>query len=217
MFGRIAGRYDLANRLLSAGCDVRWRRRALRLLAPVDDLLDLACGTGDLAIDAVDLGIARRVIGADFCAPMLDAGRAKLGARPITFQVADALALPFADGSFDAAAVAFGWRNFDDQGASLAELARVLRPGGQLLILEFFRPTTLFTHLFHGVFGKLVLPAAGGLIAGDRAAYRYLHTSVQRFLSVSEAVALFERQGFPAARVQAHFGGVCHALYARRG
>ncbi len=218
MFGRIAGRYDLLNRVMSGRQDVRWRRRALAMVegAP-SDVLDLACGTFDLAREALVLGKAARVHGCDFCVPMLAAGAGKRAGRPISASAGDAMRLPYADGCFDLAMVAYGWRNFPDPAASLAELARVLRPDGQLLILEFFRPERWWPRAFSATFNRVVMPAAGAVLAGDAAAYRYLHRSIRSFLSTSEADALAARAGFARRRWLPFFGGISHALWARRG
>lgn len=217
MFGRIAPTYDLANRVLSARRDVAWRRRALKLVeGSPQDVLDLACGTFDLALEALARGKAARVHGCDFALPMLQAGAAKRAGRPVSAAAGDAQRLPYADGAFDLAMVAYGWRNFGDPAAALAELARVLRPGGQLLILEFFRPVRLWPRLFYGTFGRFVLPVAGGLVSGDAAAYRYLNDSIARFVSIDEAQGLFTAAGFQRVRVSSCFGGVSHALAGTR-
>jgi demethylmenaquinone methyltransferase/2-methoxy-6-polyprenyl-1,4-benzoquinol methylase len=216
MFAAIAKRYDLANRLLSCGRDVAWRRASLRMLeGQPRRILDLACGTYDFAIDALGAGKAVQVHGADFCLPMLQAGEAKRARHAITATNGDALHLPYADGSFDVAMVAYGWRNFDDKLAALRELKRVLKPGGQILILEFFRAESLWPRLFHGTFGRFGIPVIGGLISGDRAAYRYLYTSIKGFLSVSEATALITEAGFAKQRWRSCFGGISHAVVAR--
>lgn len=217
MFGRIAGRYDLLNRLLSARRDVAWRAAALRLLAGrPGTALDLACGTFDFGLQALASGRALRVHGCDFALPMLQAGTAKRDGRPLSASVADALRLPFADGSADLVLCAYGWRNFDDPARALDEMRRVLAPGGEILILEFFRPTWWWPRLFYGSFGRVVFPAAGRLVAGDAAAYRYLHDSVQRFLTIDAAADLCRAHGFRDVRVRSCFGGVSHALAATR-
>ncbi|HYE07505.1 MAG TPA: ubiquinone/menaquinone biosynthesis methyltransferase [Planctomycetota bacterium] len=217
MFGRIAGRYDLVNRVLSAHRDVRWRDIALAMLPDGDgDALDLACGTFDLALAAIAQGKAARVHGCDFCAPMLVAGAGKRRGMAVTAAVGDAMRLPYADGSFDLALVAYGWRNFDDPAASARELARVLRPGGRLLILEFFRPRRLWPRLFYATFGRAVFPAVGRVLAGDAAAYHYLRESVRRFLDVSAADATLAQAGFAERRWRSFFGGVSNAVAAIR-
>lgn len=217
LFGRIATRYDLLNRVLSARRDVAWRRAALDLVdGRPGTALDLACGTFDLGLEAIARGKAHTVHGSDFCQPMLVAGAAKRRGRPVTACVGDATRLPFADGAFDLAMVAYGWRNFPDAAQSLTELRRVLRPGGQLLVLEFFRPERWWPRTFYATFGKVVFPAVGGLLAGDASAYRYLNDSIARFLSVAEADDLLVREGFPMRRWLPFFGGVSHAVVAER-
>ncbi|MFW5845136.1 MAG: ubiquinone/menaquinone biosynthesis methyltransferase [Planctomycetota bacterium] len=217
MFSRIAGRYDLLNRLLSARSDVRWRRRGLRLLAQLPQalVLDLAAGTHDLGLDALRLERAGRVIGADFCLPMLQAGCDKIHRRPVAPLTADALRLPLADASVDRVLMAYGWRNLDDPAAGIREIRRVLHPGGDLLILEFFRPTGLWPRLFYGSFGRVVFPLAGGLLAGDAEAYRYLRRSITGFYSRDEATSVLESNGFTGLRWHSFAGGISHAVAAR--
>lgn len=216
MFAGIAERYDLANRVLSAGRDVAWRRRALASFTPPPSvLLDLACGTYDCALDALQLGAAERVHGADFCLPMLQAGSEKRRGRPVSASAGDALRLPFADASFDGAIMAYGWRNLDDPVAGLVELRRVLRPGGQLVLLEFFKPSRWWPAFFYGSFGRLVFPLIGGLLTGRTAAYRYLHSSIQAFLTTSEADAALRQAGFADPRWTTCFGGISHFVHAR--
>lgn len=215
MFGRIAGRYDLLNRVMSARLDVRWRRLAVGLLPEGGgEALDLACGTFDLSLEAVRRGRCARVHGCDFCQPMLVAGAAKRRGAPVSAAVGDALRLPYADASFDLAMVAYGWRNFGDPLASARELRRVLRPGGRLLILEFFRPTALWPRTFYATFGRRVFPVAGRLLAGDAEAYRYLHDSVRAFVSTAEADVVLQQAGFAGTRWKSFVGGVSHAVAA---
>lgn len=217
MFGRIAGHYDLLNRLLSARRDVAWRAKALAMVdGTPHTVIDLACGTFDLGLQALTVGKAKRVHGTDFCQPMMVAGAAKRLGQPVSASVGDALRLPFADGAADAVMVAYGWRNFDDPEAALREMSRTLAPGGQVLILEFFRPSWWWPRLFYATFGRWVFPAMGGLLAGDASAYRYLHDSVQRFLSLDEATALCVRCGFTKVRTASCFGGISHAIVAHR-
>ncbi len=216
LFANIAPRYDLLNRVLSARSDVRWRRRALDLVeGRPESVLDLACGTFDLGLEALARGKAMRVHGCDFCQPMLVAGAGKRRGHPLSASVGDALHLPFADQAFDLAMIAYGWRNFSDPTLALRELRRVLRPGGQLLILEFFRPLGWWPKLFYGTFGRFIFPAAGGALAGNPGAYRYLNDSIGRFLSQGEADALLLREGFAQTRWTSFFGGVSHGVVAR--
>ncbi len=215
MFGRIAKRYDTANRVLSAGQDTRWRKRALRMLSG-DQLciLDLACGTFDLSIDALSIGKASNVHGADFCAPMLHAGKSKRESKSISACAGDGMQLPYADASFDAVVMAYGWRNIDDPKQCLAELVRVLKPNGQIMILEFFKPTHWWPRLFYGTFGRFIFPLIGGLISGDASAYRYLRTSIQGFYSCQEAEEALNCCGYHNIKWQSFFGGISHAVSA---
>ncbi len=189
MFGRIAARYDVANRLLSGGIDVWWRRR---LVAEVkashpSDLLDLATGSGDVAF-ALSRGLtpATPILGMDFCQPMLDQAEAKKLAagveryRNVTFRVGDALKLPLANESFDAVTIAFGLRNLADRLQGLREMRRVLRPGGHVFILEFSQPYRWFRPLYYFYLRKL-LPGIAGIVTGDRPAYEYLNNTIGQF------------------------------------
>ena len=215
MFGRIAPKYDLLNRVLSARRDVVWRKKALSLWRGTPaDVLDLACGTFDLGLEAIALKKALRVHACDFCQPMLVAGASKRAGQAVSAAVGDALHLPYASGSFDGAMAAYGWRNFGDPVASARELHRVLRPGGQLLILEFFRPETVWPKVFYGTFGKIVFPTVGGILAGDSAAYTYLNDSIRRFLNVAEADRILREAGFTNTRWVSFFGGISHGVAA---
>jgi demethylmenaquinone methyltransferase/2-methoxy-6-polyprenyl-1,4-benzoquinol methylase len=215
IFTAVAPRYDLLNRVLSARNDVRWRRQALALVeGPCPDALDLACGTFDLGLEALAQGRALRVHGSDFCAPMLVAGAAKRRGHAITASVGDALQLPFADAAFDLVMIAYGWRNVADPVRALTEVRRVLRPGGQLLILEFFRPQTWFARAFYATFGRFIFPLAGGALAGTADAYRYLNDSIGRFLSPPEAEQALIGVGFTVRAWRSFFGGISHAVVA---
>jgi len=179
MFGRIAGRYDLLNRLLSAGIDRRWRRRAVALLDRADGLrvLDVCCGTADLSLDFARAGAT--VVGVDFTYEMLRAGEGKLeSARGVQLAQGDALTLPVAGDSVDAASVAFGIRNVADRHRGLAEMARVVRPGGLVVVLEFSLPKGKLVGALYRLYFTRVLPVVGGWISGDRGAYEYLPDTV---------------------------------------
>jgi demethylmenaquinone methyltransferase / 2-methoxy-6-polyprenyl-1,4-benzoquinol methylase len=213
MFTQIAPRYDLLNHVLSLQLDRMWRARTTRRLSPIlrrpDALvLDLCCGTGDLALSLAGHGQAR-VVGADFAHPMLLRAReksaelsAKLsggrdgGGRLIPFLEADALGLPFADASFDLVTAAFGFRNLANYQHGLLEIYRVLKPGGKIAILEFTEPPdTLLGRMYRWYF-RNVLPRIGGLLSGDAAAYEYLPRSVSRFLRAEELTALMRGVGY---------------------
>jgi demethylmenaquinone methyltransferase/2-methoxy-6-polyprenyl-1,4-benzoquinol methylase len=202
MFDRIAPVYDLMNHVMTAGLDRRWRRLAAsEVVWPGDRVLDSCCGTGDLAVEDERRG--GRVVGLDFSEPMLERARKKSGA--IEWVQADALALPFEDASFDAATVGFGVRNLADLEGGLHELARVLRPGGRLAVLEITRPKGPLKPFFRLWFDVLV-PFAGRVLPGGKA-YTYLPASVRRFPGPDDLSTLLERAGFDDVRYRLLGGG----------
>jgi demethylmenaquinone methyltransferase/2-methoxy-6-polyprenyl-1,4-benzoquinol methylase len=210
MFDRISPVYDAMNRVMTAGLDRRWRRlTAEAVVVPGDEVLDACCGTGDLALAAERAG--GRVTGLDFSERMLEHARRKSGS--VRWVRGDALALPFADGSFDAATVGFGIRNVDDLEAGLRELARVLRPGGRLGCLEITRPRGLLKPFFRLWFDGLV-PLAGKVLPGG-AAYTYLPASVRRFPGPDDLAELMRRAGFEDVRWRLLGGGIV-ALHTAR-
>ena len=203
MFDRIAPVYDAMNRLMTAGLDQRWRREAAEaVVKPGDRVLDACCGTGDLAIGAAAAG--GRVTGIDFSEPMLERARAK--APEIDWVKGDALALPVADGSFDAATVGFGVRNLSELDKGLRELRRVLRPGGRLAILEITRPRGLLAP-FYRLWFDVLIPAAGKVLPGG-AAYTYLPASVRRFPDPQGLAELMDEAGFGEIRWRLFAGGI---------
>ncbi len=196
MFARIAPRYDAANDILSFGLHRLWRRRVvLEVQArPGQSVLDCATGTGDLALAfKASVGKAGSVIGTDFCAAMLlpaplKAQRAHLD---VSFQVADAQALPYPDRSFDIASIAFGIRNVDSPVLCLREMARVVKPGGRVAVLEFGQPAGLFRHPYT-FYSRSIMPILGGLITGDRSAYEYLPRTAATFPCRDHFLALMD-------------------------
>ena len=213
MFSGIAGRYDFLNHLLSGNIDKSWRRIAVRALKPslVEGarVLDVACGTGDLSLVLAEAG-AVRVVGLDFCRPMLEIARRKAEAdsRAIPFVEGDALRLPFADETFDAATIAFGLRNLAGVAEGLRELRRILKPGGRLAVLEFSSPVVPgFRALFRFYFTR-VLPRVGGLLSGSRGAYEYLPDSVLRFPDQRRLAELMRAEGFEGVEYRNLTGGV---------
>lgn len=189
MFGRIAGRYDLMNRLMTGGLDGAWRRATVAAagLSPDGVALDVGTGTGDLAIAWADAVPRARIIGIDYTAPMLafapgKAARAQVADRT-TFARADGHQLPFADASFDAVASAFVLRNFSDLGRAYADMARVVRPGGRVVALEICPPTSAFWRIGFELYFNRIVPFIGRIVSGDGGAYRYLPASAAAFLT----------------------------------
>lgn len=190
MFNRIAPRYDLMNRLMTAGLDRRWRRAAAAAadVAAGDRVLDCCTGTADLALDLADRVTVRgEVVALDFAEEMLDRARPKVAGRPIRLVQGDALALPFEEGEFDAAAIAFGARNLASLEGGLGELARVVRRGGRVVVLDITVPSRL-RPLF-GTWFDRVVPRLGRLVGRDAGAYRYLPASAKRFPAPPELAA----------------------------
>jgi len=197
MFASIAQRYDAANEVLSLGVHRGWRREAVRLSGARegDRVLDCATGTGDLAL-AFKRAVGRSglVVGTDFCAEMLASapGKARKAGLDVRFEVADALELPFASGSFDIASIGFGIRNVDDPVACLREMARVVRPGGRVVVLEFGQPRGAFGALFR-LYSRSVMPALGGVLTGNRAAYEYLPRTAAAFPAGDRFLSLMDQ------------------------
>ena len=200
MFTRIAGRYDLMNSLMTGGRHHAWRQVAARetAAAPPGVVLDLATGTGDLALAVRALDPRRPIVGADFSDGMLGVAQAKPAVRAARLSLlgADALALPFRDKTFAAVTSAFLLRNLEDLEAGLAEMRRVTQPGGRVITLEITPPGIAGWSQIFGVYFHRVVPAIGAMVAGDRGAYTYLPQSVERFLSPDALSAVMRRVGF---------------------
>jgi demethylmenaquinone methyltransferase / 2-methoxy-6-polyprenyl-1,4-benzoquinol methylase len=216
MFAGIANRYDLLNHLLSGNIDKRWRRLVAERLHDVLSnegarALDVACGTGDLSLALAETTGAR-IVGTDFCRPMLQIAARKATASnfssEIPFVEGDALKLPFADASFDAVSIAFGLRNLSSVEAGLKELWRVLKPEGRAAILEFSTPVVPgFRGLFKFYFTR-VLPRIGGMISGSRGAYEYLPDSVSRFPDQQRLAEMMGEAGFEEVEYKNLTGGI---------
>jgi demethylmenaquinone methyltransferase/2-methoxy-6-polyprenyl-1,4-benzoquinol methylase len=216
MFDRIASVYDRMNAIMTAGLHHQWRRRAadLAAVAPGARVLDVATGTGDLALE-----LARRVapgglvVGADFSEGMLELARSKAAApsapsgAEVRFEPANALALPYGDGEFDAATVGFGARNFSDLARGLSEMARVVRPGGRVVVLEITTPTRPPLSTFLELWFDHLVPALGRL-AADADAYNYLPNSVRRFPPPAELAAIMWSCGLRSVRYVLTAGGI---------
>jgi len=197
MFASIARRYDAANEVLSLGIHRGWRRTAVRVsgAGAGQSVLDCATGTGDLALEFKRaVGATGQVIATDFCAEMLRAAPAKAGRAGLLvhFAIADAMALPFPGSRFDVASIAFGIRNVDDPVRCLREMARVVKPGGSVIVLEFGQPKGPFGALFR-VYSRGVMPVVGGLLTGNRAAYEYLPRTAASFPAGAQFLDLMRR------------------------
>jgi demethylmenaquinone methyltransferase/2-methoxy-6-polyprenyl-1,4-benzoquinol methylase len=222
MFGRIAHRYDLTNRVLSGGIDIFWRFSlvsAVRRSEP-SNVLDLATGSGDVAFalkKALPRGVS--VVGMDFCAPMIEEAEAKQarrygGGNGLEFRQGDALALPLPDGSFDAVTIAFGLRNMADRALCLSEIRRVLRPGGSLFVLEFSKPWKWLRPLYDFHLRHL-MPMVAGRLTGDRAAYEYLCGSIAAFPERDALSAEIRAAGFSDVSARPMTTGIV-ALHSAR-
>ena len=208
LFDRIAGRYDFLNHLLSLNIDKYWRRRAIRCLnhetkedaARPTCILDVAIGTGDLAIEIMRQQKADEVVGIDLSEQMMRIGQQKVDKaglnERIRFLKASALDMPFDAGCFDAVTCAYGARNFSDLDAGLREMQRVLRPGGQLMILEFSYPSNRLIAWAYDLYFTHILPTIGRLISGDKTAYSYLNRSVKAFVDAPEMCRHLANAGF---------------------
>ena len=213
MFDRIHGRYDLLNRVLSLGLDRFWRRRAVRELGlqPGDRVLDLCCGTGDLTAELARDRVGE-VLGMDFSPLMLEEARRKF--PRLQFNFGDALQTGLPDASVDAVTMAFGPRNIPDLQALWTELRRILRPGGQVLTLECTRPRGVLGWM-HRFYLAYVLPTLGGLLAGDRSAYRYLSRTVAGFLDARELEESMRQGGLQQVRSMPMSAGIVTVHLAR--
>jgi demethylmenaquinone methyltransferase / 2-methoxy-6-polyprenyl-1,4-benzoquinol methylase len=222
MFSSIAPRYDLLNHLLSLNIDTVWRRRAVDVLrwerVPDGTYLDNCAGTLHLACElARRPGFGGRVVGSDFTLAMLQGGAHKISSLQVEPVCADALSLPYADGAFDGATVGFGVRNLADLGAGLREMARVLRPGARLVILEFTTPSWQPFRGLYFLYFRRILPAVGSLVSKHDSAYSYLPESVLRFPEPPELATLMTEAGFQGVGYRRLSGGIAALHWGERG
>lgn len=213
IFSEIAPRYDLLNHVLSLNIDRSWRRAAVAKLdwerAPRGIYLDACAGTFDLALELASRGgFAGRIVATDFAAPMLVEGLPKIAGQPVSPACADSLALPFGDGALDGAMVAFGVRNLSDVRAGLAELRRVTRAGGRVVVLEFTTPPNRLVRGAYHFYFRRILPTIGRIVSGHPWAYTYLPESVGRFPGPRELASVFESLGFGAVGWRFLTGGI---------
>jgi demethylmenaquinone methyltransferase/2-methoxy-6-polyprenyl-1,4-benzoquinol methylase len=221
MFARIAPRYDAANRVLTAGMDERWRRRAIALLAPPrrGRILDLCCGTGDLVFHLLRVDPTLDVTGIDFCAPMLERARtrARTQARgTATFVEGDVMALPFEDDGFDGATMGFSLRNVVDVECVLREALRVLRPGARFVNLDVSKATNKLWKRVFDLYFYGIVPVVGGIVGGSRQAYAYLPSSLTHHPNARELRAHFDRAGFIRTGYLPLMGGAIAIHYGVR-
>lgn len=216
MFNRIAPKYDQLNRIISLGLDRSWRKRALHLLAPYTPqrVLDVATGTGDLAIEIIQtISSAKEVVGVDISEEMMRVGQEKVHQagldKKISFERQDCTAMTFEADSFDAATIAFGIRNFSDIPAAAAELHRVLRSGGVLIIAELSVPTNPLLRLGYKLYAGQIIPLIGRLISKDRDAYTYLPKSIAAVPQRERMVEILRKTGFSEAFYESIFPGTC--------
>jgi demethylmenaquinone methyltransferase/2-methoxy-6-polyprenyl-1,4-benzoquinol methylase len=214
MFDSISKHYDRLNHLLSLGTDRLWRRRAVRLMGRYcrpGTILDVATGTGDLAIESLRLG-PQKVTGIDISSQMLEVGRLKTGRLGYSGRIellrGDASSIAFDDGSFDAVMSAFGVRNFENTLTGLSEMCRVIKPGGMIMVLEFSRPTWFPFKQIYNLYFRKVLPRIGRRISGDISAYTYLPESVMAFPDNEKFLDLLTRAGFGMVRQKRLTGGI---------
>jgi demethylmenaquinone methyltransferase/2-methoxy-6-polyprenyl-1,4-benzoquinol methylase len=207
MFGSIARRYDLANHLLSCGCDFFWRKRAAAIVKGwnPDAIVDLATGTGDLALALAKALPKSEIIGADFSEEMLAVAKGK-GVRRVI--AADALALPFADRSFDCLTIAFGLRNIKDWSAALREMNRILITNGHVLIMEFSLPSMSIVRAIYRFYLHRVMPIFGAFLTQKKTAYDYLGDSIEQFPGGDALLRLIEANGFRNATAEPLTGGI---------
>lgn len=220
LFDRIAGTYDGLNHLLSLNIDRRWRRRAVKMLQPAENVLDVAIGTADLTIELLRRQKAQRITGIDLSRQMMAIGEKKVAkhghSAQVRFDYGSAQEMPYAGETFDAVTCAYGVRNFADMDEGLSEMYRVLRPGGQLMILEFSYPTNPFIRWAYDLYFTHILPFVGNLFSRDKGAYSYLNRSVKHFPYGEAFAEHLRRAGFADVAFKPLTFGITTVYTARR-
>lgn len=222
MFDSIAENYDTLNHTLSMGIDISWRKKGLSILKAIKPqaMLDMATGTGDLAMLANSILQPQSILGVDISEGMMDVGRRKVAkaglASIISFERQDCMNLKFSDNSFDAVTVAFGVRNFEDLDRGISEIARVLKPGGQLMILEFSTPRRFPMKQGYWLYSRLFIPTIGRLISKDKSAYSYLPKSIEAFIQGDEMIHTLIKNGFSKALYKTYTFDICSMYLATK-
>lgn len=222
MFDSIAENYDTLNHTLSMGIDKGWRTKGLNSLKKLNpqSILDIATGTGDLAIQAYDILKPKLILGADISEGMMEVGRKKVEkaglANIIRFEKQDCMSLQLDNNSFDAAIVAFGVRNFENLDKGLTEILRVLKPGGQLMILELSTPQNFPMKQAYWAYSRLFIPTVGRLISKDKTAYSYLPKSIEAFIQGKEMTNALLKNGFNEASYKTYTFGICSMYLASK-
>lgn len=222
MFDSIATHYDSLNRTMSMGLDISWRRNGLKLLGlkKPQEILDIATGTGDLAIMANQQLSPKKILGIDISEEMMKVGKQKVDklnmSKVISFAKEDCLNLSFNNNTFDAAMVAFGVRNFEDLDKGLQEIHRVLKPGGQLMILELSSPRTFPMKQAYWFYSRLFIPTVGRFVSKSKEAYSYLPKSIEAFVQGKEMVEVLKKNGFLEVKYKTYTMGVCSMYLATK-